>query len=130
MSNRTLEIRLRPDLSAPETVRRRLDRLSESLDEQVLEDVRLLVNELVTNSVKFAGSGPIEVRMEASPAAVRVEVVDEGPGFAPSEDPPTLEDTSGRGLFLVEAIADRWGVEVDARTCVWFEIGAAARRSA
>ena len=132
MSARTLDLRLRPDLGAPERARRSLDRLSGDLDDDLLEDVRLLVNELVTNSVKFAGRGSIRLRMKASPDAVRVEVLDEGPGFrAPNEDSePSLEETSGRGLFLVEAIADRWGVEVDARTCVWFEIEAASAESA
>ena len=130
MSAQKLDVRLDPDLSAPERARRSLDEMLGTVDEELLEDIRLLVNELVTNSVKFAGSGAIELKMEASDDAVRVEVVDEGPGFSPFFEEPTLEDTSGRGLFLVEALADRWGVRMNGKTCVWFEIEAEGERSA
>jgi anti-sigma regulatory factor (Ser/Thr protein kinase) len=36
-------------------------------------------------------------------------------------------DESGRGLFIVDALADRWGVENSAGTCVWAEVDVAAR---
>ena len=116
-----LDVKLPPDVTAPERARRSLDGL-EGVRSDVLDDVRLLVNELVTNSVKFAGEGEIELKLIADDDALRVEVHDEGPGFAPVTEPPDLGDTSGRGLFLVDAIADRWGVTLDATTCVWFEI--------
>lgn len=116
-----LDVKLPPDVTAPERARRSLDRL-ENVRSDVLDDVRLLVNELVTNSVKFAGEGEIELKLTADDDALRVEVHDEGPGFAPTTEPPELDDTSGRGLFLVDAIADRWGVTLDGTTCVWFEI--------
>ncbi len=127
--NPRLEVQLVPDVKAPERARRSLDRVESNLNDDLLEDVRLLVNELVTNSVKFGGEGTIELRVIGSDEGVRVEVRDEGPGFAPSGRAPTTEDTSGRGLFLVDAIADRWGVKLDGATCVWFEIDASQRRA-
>lgn len=125
-----LEIRLDPDLSAPEQARRSLEVIEAELPEDLFDDVRLLVNELVTNSVKFAGRGPIELKLVSSPDAVRVEVRDEGPGFAPDAVEPELTDTSGRGLFLVDAIADRWGVVREGAICVWFEIDGEAAGAA
>ncbi|MDQ3987569.1 MAG: ATP-binding protein [Actinomycetota bacterium] len=123
-----IDIRLQPDVKAPERARRSLDRMEGEVAREVLENVRLLVNELVTNSVKFAPQGAIELRLVASDGSVRVEVHDKGPGFAPTHETPGLHDTSGRGLFLVDVIADRWGVRLDGTTCVWFEIDTHARR--
>ena len=120
-----LEVTLQPDLRAPEQARRSLEVVQESLHSEVLDDVRLLVNELVTNSVKFAGRGSIELKLVTHDDSVRVEVHDAGPGFAPAESPPLLTDTSGRGLFLVDTLADRWGVTLEGTTCVWFEIDGA-----
>jgi anti-sigma regulatory factor (Ser/Thr protein kinase) len=117
-----LEVELAPDVKAPERARRSLENVQTELTEEVLDDVRLLVNELVTNSVKFGGDGLIQLRVSGSGQSVRVEVHDEGPGFAPPGREPSMEDISGRGLFLVDAIADRWGVSLDGTTCVWFEI--------
>ena len=119
-----LDVTLKPDLSAPERARNSIDDVRGRLSEDLLDDVKLLVNELVTNSVKFAGKGKIELRLAASDDAVRVEVHDQGPGFAPNRSEPSLSDTSGRGLFLVDALSDRWGVTLDGTTCVWFEIDA------
>ena len=119
-----LDVTLQPDLSAPERARNSIEDVKDRMSEEVLDDVKLLVNELVTNSVKFAGKGRIELRLAASDEAIRVEVHDDGPGFAPNRTEPSLGDTSGRGLFLVNALADRWGVTLDGTTCVWFEIDA------
>ena len=85
--------------------------------------VVLLVSELVTNSVthsKVAG-GVVELLASISPELVRVEVSDDGEGF----DPPPVahhDDVSGRGLHLVQELADRWGRPTGLRTSVWFEI--------
>lgn len=119
-----LEVTLPPDPTAPEQARRYLEQVAGELATEVLDDVKLLVNELVTNSVKFAAEGEIGLRLVAADESVRVEVHDDGPGFAPTTHEPSLEDTSGRGLFLVDALADRWGVTLDGTTCVWFEIDA------
>ena len=119
-----LEVTLPPDPTAPERARRYLENVAEDLSGEVLDDVKLLVNELVTNSVKFAARGKIGLKVVAADESVRVEVHDDGPGFSPTNHEPSLEDTSGRGLFLVDALSDRWGVNLDSTTCVWFEIDA------
>ena len=88
--------------------------------------VRLLATELVSNSVLHAGLGPEErlsLRLDLHDDRVRVEVTDEGrwrPGQATDD---SVNDTpSGRGLLLVGALADRWGIVKNGTTKVWFEI--------
>jgi serine/threonine-protein kinase RsbW len=94
----------------------------------VSEPIRLLVSELVTNAVTHAEAGDdevIELEVVASPDCVRVAVTDRGPGFdldAPRKYP------GGFGLFLVDEIADRWGVDFRDGSRVWFEIDQLERR--
>jgi anti-sigma regulatory factor (Ser/Thr protein kinase) len=122
-----LEVRLTDGLEAAAEARRAVQRLAAHLQPDVLEDVRFLVNELVTNGVKY-GRGSILLQVEVDAQAIRVEVSDDGGGFLPRVQVPDLEKTSGRGLFLVERIADRWGVTGADQTNVWFEIDCARQR--
>ena len=64
----------------------------------------------------------IGLRVNLSGEAIRVEVADRGPGFETGSPLPSMYQDSGWGLYLVEQIADRWGVSNEAGTCVWFEI--------
>jgi anti-sigma regulatory factor (Ser/Thr protein kinase) len=100
--------------------------LADALPSGVLEDVRLLVSELVTNSIRHAGieeGGGVELRVLVSQRVLRVEVVDGGRGFEPASPGPSADMGSGWGLYLVDRIADRWGTRpTDPGTCVWFEI--------
>jgi anti-sigma regulatory factor (Ser/Thr protein kinase) len=89
----------------------------------------LLVSELVTNSVKHsrATNGAIELVACITPDVVRVDVSDDGESF----DPPPLADDdaeSGRGLQLVQELADRWGRRTGPRSSVWFELDRSADR--
>jgi anti-sigma regulatory factor (Ser/Thr protein kinase) len=120
--------------AAPEAAfraRRSLGELRASLDPRVFEDLRLLVSELVTNSLRHAGlSGRDQIRLKVSltDGAVRVQVRDGGPGFALSMEMPSMPSMyrqSGWGLFLVKQIADRWGTYRNRESCVWFELSRA-----
>ena len=109
-----------------------LSDLDSHLDASVAFDVRLLVSELVTNSVKHArvseeDSILLEVRVAGD--TVRIEVRDSGPGFEPPAAAPPDDADAGWGLFLVEQLADEWGVEKE-RQAVWFEIDCAKRATA
>jgi hypothetical protein len=54
---------------------------------------------------------------------VRVEVRDDGAGFEWSRPPDDPNRVTGYGLVLVEAVADRWGIDTaSGRNCVWFEL--------
>jgi two-component sensor histidine kinase len=104
--------------------RHALDEETKDLPAEVREDVRLLVSELVSNSVRHAGLAPDEligISVEVEKGRLRVEVSDGGPGFTPVST-PSLETGSGFGLRLVEQLAQRWGVLRDDRVRVWFEI--------
>ncbi|HLM78486.1 MAG TPA: ATP-binding protein [Rubrobacteraceae bacterium] len=106
--------------------RHTLDRLEGVLSPEKLEDVRLVVSELVTNSVRHAGLSPdeqISVAVVISDRSVRGMVCDPGPGFEkPSAPRPRTDLSGGWGLPIVERISDRWGVERNGCACVWFEI--------
>jgi anti-sigma regulatory factor (Ser/Thr protein kinase) len=98
------------------------------MDTDTADALRLLVSEVVTNCVRHAGlstKDDIVVTVRPVATAVRVEVVDKGRGFDPARVPaPQLRETGGWGLYLVAKLADRWGVEQDGTTRVWFEIDA------
>jgi anti-sigma regulatory factor (Ser/Thr protein kinase) len=88
-------------------------------------DVRLLVSELVTNAVRHANITPGDVILlviDLEDSILRVEVHDPGGGFIPRAPAPDPARPSGWGLYLVEELADRWGVDSDERTLVWFEL--------
>src|SRR6059058_5094046 len=98
--------------------------LESHLGPSVAFDVRLLVSELVTNSVQHAQvseDDSIVLAVRFSVETVRAEVHDNGPGFEPPATPPPNDADAGWGLFLVEQLADAWGVG-DGGRGVWFEI--------
>ena len=96
-----------------------------SLSDSRERDVRLLVSELVTNAVRHANLAPGDVILlviDVEDSLLRVEVHDPGGGFIPTAPAPDPARPSGWGLYLVEELADRWGVDSDERTLVWFEL--------
>jgi anti-sigma regulatory factor (Ser/Thr protein kinase) len=120
-----LDLRLAVGPRAPGQARHALDDLSQEVTPDVLDQIRLLVSELVTNSVRHAGletADRIGVRVKADHRRVRVEVSDPGPGFSEDQPLPSIYQDSGWGLYLVEQIADRWGIDKGRETSVWFEI--------
>jgi anti-sigma regulatory factor (Ser/Thr protein kinase) len=103
--------------------RRAIAGLRADLDPSLLETLRLLVTELVANSVRHADADAVTLKVVVSPRAVLTEVTDPGPGFDPASTGTPREDHSGWGLFLVERLAKRWGVTTAGQaTRVWFEL--------
>ena len=89
-------------------------------------DMRLAMSEMVTNSILHGSAGradEVEVVVDVDPRRVRIEVADNGRGFDPAgrTDLPPSHSTAGRGLHLVDALTDRWGVELGDGTRVWAE---------
>jgi anti-sigma regulatory factor (Ser/Thr protein kinase) len=118
-----LTLRLPGDAEASAKARRALGKLRGDLDPPLMETLRLLVTELVTNSVRHTGAHTIVLRILVGRSAVWTEVTDAGPGFDPPGSAAAATDGTGWGLFLVERLADRWGVnQSDAGTKVWFEL--------
>lgn len=86
----------------------------------------MIVTELVTNAVRHGPGGPVEIAIEAGGSGVRAEVADPGPGIHHHEpDPRRTTEEGGRGLFLVDALSDAWGLSDD-HSRVWFEVAARA----
>ena len=110
--------------AAPAAARRSLVELAVTAHAS-REELGLLVSELVTNSVKYGPAGPddsLDLFVGATAGGLRVEVSDDGDGFQPARVGPNRDLTSGWGLYLVDALADRWGVAQGKPTRVWFEL--------
>ena len=126
ISSTEVRLRLSSGPGAVSAARRGLDSLEPELGAERLSDMRLLVSELVTNSVRHARAGEgdeLELEVSVREHLIRVCVSDRGPGFEVSPRQPDDDPGSGWGLFLVEQLSDRWGVELNGRTQVWFELG-------
>ena len=118
-----LALTLPPVPDSVPIARHELDCFAERLDDLQLEKLRLLVSEVVSNSVRHGdGTGPIELRITLGRSTVRVEVEDPGHGFRPEPETGPIERNQGWGLLLVERMAARWGVVASATTLVWFEL--------
>lgn len=128
-----LDLRLPPETASAGIARRSIRAALEgSVVDETIADVELLVSELVTNSVLHGPSTrPIEIHMRKDDSGLEGEVVDAGRGFDPGavRKPPRTAE-KGWGLFLVQRVADRWGVRRRLRrTAVWFRVQAAAPAS-
>lgn len=92
------------------------------LTPKLTEDVVLLVSELVGNAVRHTGARVFGLRTLRRRGWIRVEVRDPSRGL-PCLMPVHELDVSGRGLFLVDKLADRWGVDLLPRgKTTWFEM--------
>ena len=97
------------------------------LSPKMTEDAVLLVSELVGNAVRHTGARVFGLRMRRRPGWIRVEVRDPSRGL-PCLMPVQEMDISGRGLFLVDKLSDRWGVDLLPRgKTTWFEMRVADR---
>lgn len=86
----------------------------------------MIVTELVTNAVRHGPGGPVALAIEAGGSGVRGEVADPGPGIRNQElVRRRATEEGGRGLFLVDALSDSWGLSKDSSR-IWFEVAARA----
>ncbi|MGP9017822.1 ATP-binding protein [Streptomyces sp. BR1] len=113
----------RSDLTAVPEVRRALRELlghwGHSEPAHVAE---LLTCELVTNALIHTDHGAV-VTATVAPAGLRVEVHDFMAALPRPHVPSADDGTHGRGLLLVQALADAWGVRAhEAGKVVWFEL--------
>ena len=108
---------------APAIARRCVGRLAAHIEASLLRDMQLLVSEIVTNSIRHSGSDdPIRLRVWTRRSGLKVEIADGGYGFEAGSVGSGDYAEGGRGLMIVDALADRWGVSHDARAHVWFEL--------
>lgn len=92
------------------------------LDRELTETALLLVSELATNAIRH-GTPPVRLSLRLDADRLRVEVTDSSPAL-PRVAHPGPDQTSGRGLQIVQQLAARWGATAS-RTLgktVWFEM--------
>lgn len=122
----TQVVTLPPDTESPRRARHFVrDLLIEDNLADTLDIVTLLVSEVVTNAVLHARS-EVTLTVRRDGAAVRVEVADHSMAKA-APQPVTPDSTTGRGMHLVEELADAWGTQpAPDGKIVWFECAGAA----
>ena len=129
-TRKRLRIAIAGGTRAPERARSWIESAASWLPSELESTLLLLVCELVNNAVRHGGAGEdavIELELGAlDDGGVMVQVTDPGTGFehAPRDQP--LDEEGGWGLVLIESMAERWGVEHEGRTRVWFELAAPA----
>ncbi|MEU4503293.1 ATP-binding protein [Streptomyces sp. NPDC024089] len=99
----------------------------------LVDDARLCASEIVSNVYCHTDSPQVRVEVTVNRRQVTVYVTDDEPGHLPVPPPPRTPgaDEGGRGLFLVDALAARWGTTAyGARSphskTVWFTLSAAS----
>jgi anti-sigma regulatory factor (Ser/Thr protein kinase) len=97
-------------------------------DHARLDDVLLCSSELLGNALRHSDSGKdggrIRVEIAHRGEAVKVSVIDDGGAATEPRVVAQSDGESGRGLRLVEALADDWGFERrPGGLCVWFVTG-------
>ncbi|UNO42149.1 ATP-binding protein [Streptomyces sp. MST-110588] len=78
----------------------------------LVDDVQLLISELVTNGFRHGSGRHITFRLVIGAGLLLMEV-DDGSSVRPQLRDAGTDSLSGRGLFLVDAIASSWGVSSD-----------------
>ena len=93
------------------------------LDGDRLDVFLLLLTELVTNAVRHTRGARVQVELLVDGTVVAA-VYDDSPE-EPRPRRAAPDDTSGRGLALVERLADRWGTDrLRNGNRVWFQVSA------
>ena len=92
------------------------------IDPAVAEDAAVMVSELATNSIRHAAT-QFTVAVDRADGHIRVAVSDIGPGV-PEVQSPEPQQPTGRGLRIIQALADDWGVIAHSGSgkTVWFVI--------
>ena len=121
-----VSVLLAPDTEAPSRARVVLaEVLADRAGSERLALAQLALSEIITNAIRHGGVGvsaPIQLVVERTDPFVTVSVTQPGPvPDRPVVNMPDPWSTSGYGLGIVDAVADRWGVQLDPPS-VWFEI--------
>jgi anti-sigma regulatory factor (Ser/Thr protein kinase) len=119
-----LELRVPARSESIAEVRRSLEAIA--IPPMLVEDAKLLLSELVTNSIRHSGLGAddyVQITADWFGARLRVTVHDRPPSTAPASIAATIRPVagaaSGWGLFLVDRLASRWGTD---EVGYWFEL--------
>lgn len=124
-------MRLQPTLNAAAQAREAVRDVAAGMPAEMVDDAALLTSEVVTNAVQHAG-GIVTLAVERSEEAIVVAVTDSSVEELRTGPAPIGLAAHGRGLQLVESLADAWGCNPTANKegkVVWFRVGASACRT-
>lgn len=95
--------------------------------QEVSDAAQLCVGELVANVIRHIGPGtPTTLSVSLSGGRLRIEVRDPDPRALPTLSEVGLDAESGRGMALIDAVTERWGVDLTAdRKVTWCELSTA-----
>jgi anti-sigma regulatory factor (Ser/Thr protein kinase) len=124
-----LRLEIPGGMHAPAAARAAItERFEADLAPARMDELRLLVTELVANSVRHGGvdeGGCVFVEIALSADRARVVVSDDGLQGGATLRTPDLGGGGGFGLYLVDRVALAWGAEQGAGLRVWFELARA-----
>lgn len=133
LSNDTLEGMHRFEIPASDLaswhVRRELEALEYDFPAETVDLLQLATSELVTNAVRHSDTDTVIIYIRVSAPSLLVKVCNKGMRVEAKVNEAELMDEGGRGLFVVEAVANDWGTsEIEIRgsawACVWACFGA------
>jgi anti-sigma regulatory factor (Ser/Thr protein kinase) len=113
------------DSDAPGRARFTLEGFAPDLPAGRLDEARILVTELVTNSVRHASGGSVELALRLMPGHLVIEVTDGGGDGRPAlvAGGGEAAQPHGWGLRIVESLSESWGVrDAPGRRTVWCEL--------
>jgi anti-sigma regulatory factor (Ser/Thr protein kinase) len=121
-----VELELERSVDAPARARAEIAARCRELElgAPLCQSLILLVSAVVSHAVRHSAAdtkAPVQLVATFGEQAIRVMVTDAGVGFTPRPRDPARAD-DGYGLYLLEKVATRWGVESRGDTKVWFEL--------
>ncbi|MFJ9894258.1 ATP-binding protein [Streptomyces sp. NPDC091280] len=81
--------------------------------DELADHAALIVTELIANAARHTPCNEIRLMVERPSATrLRVGVLDRAPTSLPTLGEADVDDESGRGLLLIDSVADRWGYDL------------------
>lgn len=93
---------------------------AEGCPAEVIDDGRVVISELVGNSVRHATplpDGTIQITWGRNRKGIRISVTDGGSTSRPRRVQASASAVSGRGMAIVEALAQEWWAEATRTRC-------------
>ena len=113
-----------PDAASIRAARRFVLAAVEGAPQDLRDAISVMVSELAMNAVQYAHT-TFAVSIDLTGGSLRVDVTDVGGGTPEAQPLPPAGSPQGRGLFLVDRLADEWGVSPAAdgpERTVWFRV--------